>query len=478
MKIRDILKEDGRIVKGVNTTVDVDVNQIPKEASKFGNKVDKDGRPPTLSTKVKGKSTNVLFNLGLSESVNRNLFNEALGEIASATEIYVDMDGVLADFFTEWAKIMGVKHWSDIPNQYNIEDALEKIRDTKDFWLDLPLTPNAKNLLSIIKEVKGRYKILSSPLANDPRCEDHKREWVNNNLGFFPPEEVIISHNKAQYAKQADGTPNILIDDYGVNIRAWEAAGGYGFKHKDHKFERTASAIKQHMQEPVEENFAEKTLSPAQWQKAMIKKYGEDGWYDIIDAVRDYYESNAILDNTISDIIKIKNDHPSFTDYSGITKLYRYERKDKSGAPTDDTFIPFAYNIKGAKNFVQSMAQGNMGFKKGDFELVEKDFNPGDAILNFTNLIELVHNAEDDDGEWYKREYEVWMKRTPYYTGEVSENFADGKKKGKSRPGRVKRSGASCKGSVTSLRKKAAKYSGEKGKMYHWCANMKGGKKK
>jgi len=89
MKIRDILKEDGRIVKGVNTTVDVDVNQIPKEASKFGNKVDKDGRPPTLSTKVKGKSTNVLFNLGLSESVNRNLFNEALGEIASATEIYV-----------------------------------------------------------------------------------------------------------------------------------------------------------------------------------------------------------------------------------------------------------------------------------------------------------------------------------------------------------------------------------------------------
>jgi hypothetical protein len=222
----------------------------------------------------------------------------------------------------------------------------------------------------------------------------------------------------------------------------------------------------------------EKTQSPAQWQKAMIKKYGEDGWYDIADAVRDYYESNAIMDNTISDIIKIKNDHPSFTDYSGITKLYRYEKKDKSGAPTDDAFIPFAYNIKGAKNFVQSMAQGNMGFKKGDFELVEKDFNPGDAILNFTNLIELVHDAEDDDGEWYKREYEIWMKRTPYYTGtETNENFADGKKKGKSRPGRVKKAGASCKGSVSSLRAKASKYGGEKGKMYHWCANMKGGKK-
>ena len=60
----------------------------------------------------------------------------------------------------------------------------------------------------------------------------------------------------------------------------------------------------------------------------------------------------------------------------------------------------------------------------------------------------------------------------------VNENFADGKKKGKSRPGRVKRAGASCKGSVTSLRAKAKKYSGERGKMYHWCANMKSGKNK
>ena len=58
-----------------------------------------------------------------------------------------------------------------------------------------------------------------------------------------------------------------------------------------------------------------------------------------------------------------------------------------------------------------------------------------------------------------------------------NENFADGKVKGKSRPGRVKKSGASCKGSVTHLRKMAKKYSGERGKMYHWCANMKGGKK-
>jgi len=66
----------------------------------------------------------------------------------------------------------------------------------------------------------------------------------------------------------------------------------------------------------------------------------------------------------------------------------------------------------------------------------------------------------------------------PIDPDQMDENFADGKVKGKSRPGRVKKSGASCNGSVTSLRKKAKNSSGEKSKMYHWCANMKSGKKK
>ena len=60
---------------------------------------------------------------------------------------------------------------------------------------------------------------------------------------------------------------------------------------------------------------------------------------------------------------------------------------------------------------------------------------------------------------------------------DITENFADGRVKGKSRPGRVARAGASCAGSVTSLRQKA-RQGGEKGKMYHWCANMKAGRKK
>jgi hypothetical protein len=64
MNLREIFENSGRIVKGVNTTVDVGPDEIKTQAAKFGNTVDKDGYPPTHKRKVKGSSTNVLFNLG------------------------------------------------------------------------------------------------------------------------------------------------------------------------------------------------------------------------------------------------------------------------------------------------------------------------------------------------------------------------------------------------------------------------------
>ena len=158
--------------------------------------------------------------------VGPNIFED----LAPNSEIYVDMDGVLADFFGEWAKLMGVSSWRQIQN---IDAALDKVREQPDFWSNLPMTSNAKTLLNAIKKFKGKYNILSAPLPNDPKSEPGKQEWIKKNLASFPPQKVILDHNKAKYAKQPDGTPNALIDDYGENIKKWEAAGGVGIKHTD-----------------------------------------------------------------------------------------------------------------------------------------------------------------------------------------------------------------------------------------------------
>ncbi len=65
MKINEILNEDGVIVPGVNTTVDVKLGQTEKEAKKFfgGN-----GKPKPIG--VPGATPNQAFNLGLTESSN------------------------------------------------------------------------------------------------------------------------------------------------------------------------------------------------------------------------------------------------------------------------------------------------------------------------------------------------------------------------------------------------------------------------
>jgi hypothetical protein len=65
MRLRELTENGGRIVKGVNTTVDVGPNEITKQAKKFGFSVDKDGKPKyNMHTKaMKNSKPNTLFNL-------------------------------------------------------------------------------------------------------------------------------------------------------------------------------------------------------------------------------------------------------------------------------------------------------------------------------------------------------------------------------------------------------------------------------
>tara|TARA_Y100000022_G_scaffold196927_1_gene204638 strand:- start:1918 stop:2676 length:759 start_codon:yes stop_codon:yes gene_type:complete len=167
-------------------------------------------------------------------------------------DVYVDMDGVLVDFFNEWAKLIGVKSYRDIPKK-EIGKALKKIVNTPNFWEDLPTLAGYKDLLNTIKAVKGKYKILSSPLANDPNVDPGKREWVRKHLNFFKPEQVIIDHNKSKYAKKEDGSPNLLIDDFGKNVNAWQSAGGIAIKHHTTTTANTVQAIKKVFSKDVKE---------------------------------------------------------------------------------------------------------------------------------------------------------------------------------------------------------------------------------
>ena len=366
-------------------------------------------------------------------------------------EVYIDMDGVLVDFFDAWAKLMGEKSFRDIKD---IDKGLQAIRDEDDFWLKLKPTPNAGKLLALVRELKGSYTILSSPLADDPRSEPHKRMWVEKNLKQFPPKKVIITSNKAKYAQQSDGTPNILIDDFGQNIAKWEAAGGIGVKHKDHKFERTFKSLMNHLKKndkvkevAIDENFAEGKVNYTmpnfnfEWEEAnryeQYRKIGKEEWIKLAKTGK---------------VVDVDNRTANDIENTDAGEEYRDDHWDGLVQAKRDRFTKALSSGQIELPIVARYSDGQMELISGNTRL--------------TGMMRELGKAK------------AWIYDVPDEIADLEENFADGKKKGKSRPGRVKRAGASCNGSVTALRKRAKNASGEKAKMYHWCANMKSGRNK
>ena len=168
---------------------------------------------------------------------NEKLYNE--NEMSKKQPVvYLDMDGVIADFFGGVEKMYGVKHWKELTSVKTGGELKQEVIDRitgSDFFSTLPKFPSADGLIQLIKSATGgKFSILTSPLIGDhENSATQKKVWISKNIE--KPDEVIVSGRKEKWAKQKDGTPNILIDDRPVNIERWEAKGGYGILYQANK---------------------------------------------------------------------------------------------------------------------------------------------------------------------------------------------------------------------------------------------------
>ena len=143
--------------------------------------------------------------------------------------VFLDMDGVLVDFFNAFAKLANVKHWKQMDPQ-RLQDVLNKIVGS-DYFAKLPKTNTCDSIVEMVVDFAGSYSILSSPLRGDiANSTKHKRAWVMDNLSPQPTTTIIV-RDKSQYAL-LNGVQNILIDDRADNIHKWKEAGGYEIKYQ------------------------------------------------------------------------------------------------------------------------------------------------------------------------------------------------------------------------------------------------------
>jgi len=164
---------------------------------------------------------------------NKKLYNEDMED--GKPTVYLDMDGVLADFFGGVEKMYGVQHWKQLTNDKTKDLKAEVINRTTgtDFFATLPKFQSADALIDMVKKFTGgKFSINTSPLRGDhENSAKYKKIWISNNIE--KPDEIVVTGRKESYAKdKASGTPNILIDDRPVNVERWQGAGGYGILYQ------------------------------------------------------------------------------------------------------------------------------------------------------------------------------------------------------------------------------------------------------
>ncbi len=148
-------------------------------------------------------------------------------------KIYLDMDGVIADFNTRFKDLSGIEP-REFESKYGRKafwDFIDEENKIK-FWVGIPPMPGASELVSYIS--KHDYEILTAPSIKE-QSRLGKNLWVRNHVGdIFPSKpKVTFKFSKEKHkVKQNLSQFDILIDDRQSIIDNWNNAGGFGILYQ------------------------------------------------------------------------------------------------------------------------------------------------------------------------------------------------------------------------------------------------------
>lgn len=149
--------------------------------------------------------------------------------------VYLDMDGVQADFFGAWSKRSGVDHWKAIADKESEinELAHSSAKKVYDFFYQLEPLSGGMEVISWLRSNNIPYTVLSAPLRGPFKeaSVQAKKDWLDK-YHSGSSATAIFTDKKYQHAMDG-GRPNILIDDFGKYLSAWATHGGLAVKHED-----------------------------------------------------------------------------------------------------------------------------------------------------------------------------------------------------------------------------------------------------
>jgi hypothetical protein len=139
-------------------------------------------------------------------------------------QLYLDCDGVLADFDKGAAAVLGMKPKA-FEHRHGIGRFWAKLATAPDFYFSLPLLPDAMRLYEAVKHLDP---VILTGLPRGGWAADQKVRWAAQH---FPGVRIIttMARDKRDHAKEGD----VLVDDQLKHRHLWEEAGGVFIHHKD-----------------------------------------------------------------------------------------------------------------------------------------------------------------------------------------------------------------------------------------------------
>jgi hypothetical protein len=144
-------------------------------------------------------------------------------------KIYLDMDGVVADFR---AYATGKTGSSPAVGDLYPDADWQRLRDNPHLFLQLPLMARAHELVNIARRYRDQLGwelqfLTAIPHNNDlPWAFHDKAQWARLHFTDIPVHFGPYSTDKHLHCSSGD----ILVDDRLTNCQDWAAAGGLAFK--------------------------------------------------------------------------------------------------------------------------------------------------------------------------------------------------------------------------------------------------------
>ena len=291
--------------------------------------------------------------------------------VVGSFQVYLDMDGVLADFDNA---VKGTKGYPEAKEQLNgvlrgmpelaklTEDELKvrlqgpqtdpglkalkkafnnyrakkyEIAGKDGFFLNLPEMPGAKELIKGVASVTGRLPhILTAPMTSSQNCEKEKKAWIEQHFaglydGFYCTQE------KWKFAQ--GNKSNVLIDDRTKYTTSFDKAGGTAIFYKGN----VNDALRQ-LKDIVDNN----NKNDSQQQQASSSSV------------------NVVAENPIDNIEKANNDNKKpAVSYTALVLSRGDHERLLQAFPVEQGWEPIAHHVT-----------LNMGSYKGNRQLLGHKF--------------------------------------------------------------------------------------------------------